>query len=92
MSSVLDEVDAIEPAPDILSVIAGGRSAFLLSLDIGTSGVRAALFDDRAIEISGAQIASQRSFASFSDLRVLDADAIVAQVIETVDDLLSVDY
>ena len=46
MSSVLDEVDAIEPAPDILSVIAGARPAFLLSLDIGTSGVRAALFDD----------------------------------------------
>jgi gluconokinase len=89
MSSVLDEVEAVEPAPDFLSVIAGARSAFLLSLDVGTSGVRAALFDDLGNEISGAQISSQRSVQAFSDLGILDADAIVAQVIETIDDLLT---
>ena len=89
MSSVLDEVDAVEPAPDVLSVIAGARPAFLLSLDIGTSGVRAALFDEGGFEISGAQVSNLRNLASFSDLGVLDADAIVAQVIETLDDLLT---
>jgi gluconokinase len=89
MSTVLDEVDAVEPAPDILSVIAGARPAFLLSLDIGTSGVRAALFDDEGCEILGAQVRFQRNLASFSDLGVLDADATVAQVIETLDELLS---
>ena len=87
MSSVLDEVDALEPSPDILSVIAGAKSAFLLSLDIGTSGVRAALFDDSGIEISG--VSSQNRPASFSDLGVLDPDAIVTQVVEAIDDLLA---
>ncbi|HTG91586.1 MAG TPA: hypothetical protein VL866_03315, partial [Pyrinomonadaceae bacterium] len=77
MSSVLDEIDAVEPAPDFLSVIAGAKSAFLLSLDVGTSGVRAALFDDGGNEISGAQVTSQRNVAAFSDLGVLDADAIL---------------
>lgn len=87
MSSVLDEIDAVEAAPDFLSVIAGARSAFLLSLDIGTSGVRAALFDDRGNEISG--VSSRRSVEAFSDLGVLDADVIVAQIVETIDDLLT---
>ena len=89
MSSVLDEIDAVEPAPDFLSVIAGARSAFLLSLDVGTSGVRAALFDDQGNEISGAQISSQRSLEAFSNLGVLDAEVIVAQIVETIDELLT---
>ena len=89
MSSVIDEIDAVEPAPDFLSVIAGARPAFLLSLDVGTSGVRAALFDDQGNEISGAQVSSQRSATAFSDLGVLDGDVIVSQVIETIDDLLA---
>ena len=87
MSSVLDELDTVEPATDLLSVIAGARSAFLLSLDVGTSGVRAALFDDRGNEIYA--VRSPRPIAAFSDLGVLDPDQIVAQVIGTVDDLLT---
>jgi gluconokinase len=90
MSSVLDEVEVVEPAPNILSVRAETKPAFLLSLDVGTSGVRAALFDDHGNEIKGAQINSPRTLASFSDFGELDADAIVEQVVETVDDLLSV--
>ena len=89
MSSLLDEVEALEPAPDLLSVIAGARPAFLLSLDVGTSGVRAALFDERGSEIVGASSRTQRPVLAFSDLGVLDPDAIVAQVIETIDDLIS---
>ena len=88
MSSVLDEVEAVDPAPDLLSVIAGARPAFLLSLDVGTSGVRAALFDERGYEIIGASSSTQRAVVAFSDLGVLDADAIVAQVVATIDDLL----
>lgn len=87
MSSVLDELDAVEPVADLLSIIAGARSAFLLSLDVGTSGVRAALFDDRGNEISA--VSTPRTMPAFSDLGVLDPDQIVAQVIETVDDLLT---
>ena len=91
MSSVLDEVvDAVEPAPDILSVMAAAKRAFLLSLDVGTSGVRASLFDDQGNEIDGAQVSNyRRTLTSFSDLGSLDADSLVAQVFESIDDLMS---
>lgn len=90
MSSVLDEVvDAVEPAPDILSVMAASKRAFLMALDVGTSGVRAALFDDQGNEIVGARISNyRRNLSSFSDLGWLDADSLVTQVLETVDDLM----
>ena len=90
MSSVLDEVvDVVEPAPDILSLMQAAKRAYLLSLDVGTSGVRATLFDDQANEITGAHINSRRKLSSFSDLGLLDADSIVTQVIETVDELMT---
>jgi gluconokinase len=90
MSSVLDEVvDVVEPAPDILSVMAAAKRAYLLALDVGTSGVRAALFDEQGSEIAGARISNyRRSLSSFSDLGWLDADSVVAQVLETVDELM----
>jgi len=45
MSSVVDEVvEGVEPSLDVVSVMAGVKPAVLLSLDVGTSGVRAALF------------------------------------------------
>ena len=90
MSSVLDEVEVIEPAPDLLSVSTEAKPAFLLSLDVGTSGLRAAFFDARGNEIKGAKISSPRTAPSFSAFGELDADAIVEQVVETIDDLLTV--
>jgi gluconokinase len=87
MSSVLDEVvDGVEPSLDVVSVMAGMKPAALLSLDVGTSGVRAALFDERGREISGAQVSNRRNLAG-ADFAELDAEAIVSQVIETIDDL-----
>ncbi|MFN2532152.1 MAG: gluconokinase [Pyrinomonadaceae bacterium] len=89
MSSVLDEVvDAVEPAPDILSVIAGTHPAVALSVDVGTSGVRAALFDAQGKEISGIFLSridstSPRSFHEF------DPDLILKKVIEAIDELLA---
>lgn len=89
MSSVLDElVDGVEPAADLLSVLRSIRPAILLSLDVGTSGVRAALFDERGNEISAALIRSRHS-ARHLDLGELEPDAIVHQVIQAIDDLLS---
>ena len=35
----------------------------LLSIDVGTSGVRASLFDERGNEVPGAQAYSQRTTA-----------------------------
>lgn len=62
---------------------------FLLSIDAGTSGVRAALFDERGAFVPGAQTRSHRAFTSVSDFAELDADQIVAEVIATIDELLA---
>ena len=89
MSSVLDDVvDEIEPAPNIVSVMAGTKPSLLLSIDVGTSGVRAALFDERGTEVPGAQVRSRRSSA-VSDLAELDPDSLVDEVVKTVDELLT---
>ena len=93
MSSVLDDVvDEVEPATNLVSVMAGTKPSFLLSIDVGTSGVRAALFDERANEVSGAQVRSYRILPPVSDFAELDADALVDEVVKTVDDLLTYDF
>ena len=90
MSSVLDDVvDEVEPATSIVSVMAGVKPSFLLSIDVGTSGVRAALFDERGNEVSGAQARSYRVLPPVSDFGELDADALVDEVVKTIDDLLT---
>jgi len=90
MSSVLDEVvDAIEPAPDILSVIAAAKRAYLLSVDVGTSGVRAAFFDDQANEITATRISTPRPYAAFSAPGLLDSDVILTEVIDAIDELMT---
>jgi gluconokinase len=89
MSSVLDDVvDEVEPAPNIVSVMAGTKPVLLLSIDVGTSGVRAALFDERGNEVPGAQVRSRRS-AAVSDFAELDPDSLVDEVVKTVDELLT---
>ena len=59
------------------------------AIDIGTSGVRAALFDERGHELPGAQARSRRTFTTVSDFAELDADQLVDEVIKTVDELLA---
>src|SRR6267142_935499 len=93
MSSMLDEfVEEVEPSLDVVSVMAGVKTAVLLSLDVGTSGVRAALFDELGNENRGAQVSNQRKFGAAVDFAELDADAIVDQVAGTIDDLLALSF
>ncbi len=88
MSSVLDEVvDGVEPAPGILSVMEATRPAFLLSIDVGTSGVRASLFDEHGAEMSSN--GRRRREGALADLGEFDPDALVDEVISTIDDLLA---
>lgn len=83
---MLEDVhEAFEPSADLLSVMAGSRPATLLSIDIGSSGVRAALFDEWGSEIDGAAVRVPRNVSSSSDLAPLDADAAVQLVIQTID-------
>ena len=81
-----DVVDELEPAPGIVSVMAGTKPSMLLSIDVGTSGVRAALFDDRGNEVPGAQTRRHRNLSDFAEL---DADALVDEVVKTIDELLT---
>jgi gluconokinase len=88
MSSVLDDVvDEVEPAPRSESTREGTSPSRLLSIDVGTSGVRAALFDERGNEVPGAQVRSRRS-APVSGFGELDPDQLVDEVVNTIDQLL----
>jgi gluconokinase len=58
----------------------------VVSIDVGTSGVRAALFDERGNQIDAAQALRLRESADFT---ALDAHVLVAEVVETIDDLLA---
>lgn len=90
MSSVLDDVvNEVEPAPDIVSVMAGRKPSLLLSIDVGTSGVRAALFDDRGRQIPGASVRRDRAPETLSDFAELDAESLVKEVIKAIDELLT---
>ena len=59
------------------------------AIDIGTSGVRAALFDERGHEVPGAKARSRRAFTTVSDFAEFDPDQLVDEVIKTVDGLLA---
>ena len=90
MSHVLDEVvEGFGPSPELLSVMAGSKTPALLALDIGTSGVRAALFDERGREIEGASVRIDRSWPDAIEIATFDADTLLEQVAQTIDALLA---
>src|SRR5438034_605616 len=93
MSSVLDEVvEGFEPSPELVSVMAATKPAAILGLDIGTSGVRAALFDDDGREIEGASVRLQRPLLDSGDFARMDADETVALVAQSIDAHLAQPY
>src|ERR1041385_1328288 len=92
MSSVVDDVvEELEPAPNIVSVLEGTKPSFLLSIDVGTSGVGAALFDEHG-KPSGIQVRNSRDRAPASDFAELDPDALVDEVIKAIDELFTYHY
>ncbi len=89
MSSVLDEVfETFEPSPELVSVMLGSEPAVALSLDIGTSGVRAALFDERGRELDGGSARANWILPATS-FDELDADELVNEVARAIDALLA---
>ena len=58
----------------------------LLSIDVGTSGVRAALFDERGNEVPGAQAHSRRPIG-MSNFGELHPNRLVNEVVDTIDQL-----
>jgi len=88
MSSVLDEVfEKLETFPEFVSVLAAREPAALLALDVGTSGVRAALFNEQGQECEGAQAQNSRIFATFGDVEELDANDLIELIGRTLDQL-----
>ena len=82
MSTVFDEA-VLEDRPEVdLAVLAASLRAeretpIVLALDIGTSGVRAALFDGRGEEIQGARVSLSHEFSELARGGDADADALV---------------
>ncbi len=66
-------------------------TSLLLSIDVGTSGVRAALFDESGSEVPGAQVRVRRG-ATGPDFGELDPDQLVDEVIRAIDELLTHDF
>jgi gluconokinase len=89
MSNVLDEVLEIEPLPQLVSVMAGSKTPLLLGLDIGTSGIRAALFDEQGGELEDASIRIDSRAIALGDLGLVDAEDLVEQVADAVDALFA---
>jgi len=93
MSSVLDEVlERFEPSPEIVSVMAGTRPAIVLALDVGTSGVRAAMFDEHGREIPGANVQNSRDISTRSGFAEMDPEAALELVAQTIDDILALPH
>lgn len=80
-------VDGFEPLPDLVSIMtgAGSKIPVLLAIDIGTSGIRAALFDDCGSEIEGSSVSTNRMSLRLNDISTSDADALRLQVFQTID-------
>ena len=82
MSTVLDEV-ALDGAPELASLLsvslrAEPQEPVVLALDIGTSGVRALLFDGRGEQISGSHATlSSDLYPALRRGQDTDADALV---------------
>jgi gluconokinase len=90
MSQALDEVvDGFEPSSELVSVMAGSRLPAILGLDIGTSGVRAALFDEKGKEISDASVRINSRTLTLGTGGFVDADLLLEQVAQTLDALFA---
>jgi gluconokinase len=65
-------------------------SPLVLALDIGTSSVRGALYDEEGLEIKGTQARVERSLSTTLDGGAeLDAEEAIEQTLRTIDDVLA---
>jgi gluconokinase len=65
------------------------NSSILLGIDVGTSGVRAALFDERGNEVPGASVQNSRELSTRSGFAELDPEAALQLVVQTIDELFA---
>ena len=90
MSQTLEEVvEVFEPSTELVSVMAGSKLPAMLGLDIGTSGVRAALFDEKGSEIRDAGIRVNSRTLTLPAGGFIEADLLLEQVAQTIDALFA---
>jgi gluconokinase len=90
MSQALDEViEGFEPSTELVSAMVGSRLPVILGLDIGTSGVRAALFDEKGSEIRDASVRLNSETLTLGAGGFVDADLLLEQVAQTLDALFA---
>ena len=78
---IFEEVDAQALAAPTLSQT---TKPILLALDIGSSGIRTAFFDDQGCEIDGASVRVGYG-TSATDFATFDAEALLERVAQTID-------
>ena len=78
-------VHSIEMSHELNRSVIDSDAGKVMSIDVGTSGVRAALFDEQGNQIEGAQALRQRRGGDFVEL---DPDLLVDEVERTLDELL----
>ena len=86
---LLKDLGRFDTSAELLSVMAGSKTPALLGLDIGTSGVRAALFDERGREIEGASVRVDRFWPGATEIETSDAETLLEQVAQTLDALFA---
>jgi gluconokinase len=93
MSNVIDNVvEGFEPLPDLITAKGSARPPIVLSLDVGTSGARAALFDEHGSEIPGAAVRREYSTASLVTEGTADGRVLLEEVARVIDELLAIGY
>src|ERR1051325_1766543 len=89
MSTVVDDiVEVVEPQFGVLSLSTISSAPILLALDIGSSGGRAAPFDEQGLEIDGASVRLGYGPTTF-DFATFDADTLLERVAQTIDELFA---
>ena len=64
-------------------------TSLILALDIGTSSVRAALYDGRGNVVSGSMVKTERTLEATDDGGAeIDAEMALKQIVETIDRVL----
>lgn len=88
MSTTVDIFEEIEAQTLAASIRSQSTTPILLGLDIGSSGIRAAFFDDQGREIDGASVRISYSTRAI-DFSTFDAEVLLGQVAQTIDELFA---
>jgi gluconokinase len=88
MSTTVDIFEEAEAQVLAAPTLTQSTKPILLALDIGSSGIRAAFFDDQGYEIDGASVRVGYG-ASATDFATFDAEALLERVAQTIDELFA---